>query len=199
MKVTLPKVQEFAETLGKNGGTSAQRRGEETKGDGEEADVDRTGSNTDSLTSSPKDITGKDQPAKPTSQLSPNEHASAVAKQSSSRSKATGPEPVSPSTGSAIKSAPSLSDIRDWPETEDRFGISGTRLRNCIRYQLDVTSDGWYRDKAYPTVAKMNSEVYVLKLNADTLAGWTPEQAQAKDNVKNNELNKYQTHDVVLD
>ncbi len=38
MKVTLPKVQEFAEALRENGGASAQSRGEQTKGDGDGAD-----------------------------------------------------------------------------------------------------------------------------------------------------------------
>jgi hypothetical protein len=172
MKVTLPKVQEFAETLGKNGGAPAQSRGEETKGKGDDADADRQAASLPHSPLSTKGQMGKNKPVKPTSQLPSDEEVPPVPKQSSSRCEATNPEPASPSTGSAIKPASPL-NIRDWPETEDRFGISGTRLRNCIRYQLDVTSEGWYRDKAYPTVTKLNSEKYVTKLNADTPAGWT--------------------------
>lgn len=75
-----------------------------------------------------------------------------------------------------------LDDIRDWQE--DKFGISGERLRNCIVYQLDFSRNDWYRTAAEITISKMNSQKFVSKLDADTPPKWTPERATAKANKK---------------
>jgi hypothetical protein len=199
MKVTLPKVQEFSETLGKNGGASAQSRGEETTEERDEADNSGQAATLPHSPLSPKGQTGKNKPVEPSYQLPSIEEAPSDLKQSSTRREASPTEPAVTSTGTAVKPTRPLNDIREWPCGEDRFGISGQRIRNCIIYQLDVLKSPWYLDKAYPTVSKLNSEVYVTKLNADTPAGWTPEKTDAEKETKQKELNKYQTRDVVLD
>jgi hypothetical protein len=91
------------------------------------------------------------------------------------------PNPTLEPVAAAIQK-PGLADIRDW--NEDRFGISGERLRNCILYQLDHSPNDWYRKKADITLSKMSKEGFVAKLNADTKLGWTPENASAKTTQK---------------
>ena len=80
--------------------------------------------------------------------------------------------PFTPTPHAANPPQVELADIRDWPENEERHGISGARIRYCIRQQLDVLKSPWYCGKAYPTVGKINSKsgVYVTKLNEDTEA-----------------------------
>jgi len=72
---------------------------------------------------------------------------------------------------------PELADIRDW--SEDRFGIPGSRLRNCILFQLDYNKNDWYRQNP-PTMASMEREKFVTKLDKDTPVGWTPENHNQK-------------------
>lgn len=93
-------------------------------------------------------------------------------------------EPVQTSTP-ATTSAPvsNLKDIRDW--SEERFGVSGERLRNCIIYQLDHSPNDWYRTQAVITPRKMESEKFVLKLDADTPVGWTPTSAELTKRLAN--------------
>ena len=91
------------------------------------------------------------------------------------------PNPTLETTAAAIPS-PDLADIRDW--NEYRFGISGERLQNCILYQLDHSTNDWYRKKAEITLSKMNKEGFVAKLNADTPLGWTPESVSARTTQK---------------
>lgn len=71
-----------------------------------------------------------------------------------------------------------LANIRDW--SEDRFDISGARLRNCIAYQLDHSPNDWYRKSAEITLSKMEKKGFVTKLDADTPLGWSAESANAK-------------------
>lgn len=67
-----------------------------------------------------------------------------------------------------------LSDMREWPIAEERFGVSGDRLRNCLVFCIDHRKDSYYRDNP-PTVASMNREKFVRNLDKDTPPGWTPE------------------------
>jgi len=83
---------------------------------------------------------------------------------------ASAPEPT-PTT--AYSPLDNLTDLRAWPVNEERFGIDGTRLRNCLIHVLDHRKDSWYRDHP-PTVESMSHENFVRKLNRDTLPGWTP-------------------------
>lgn len=66
-----------------------------------------------------------------------------------------------------------LTNIQDW--SEERFNIPGERLRNCIIYQLEYAKGDWYRENPI-TVASMGREKFVIKLDADTPVGWTPEK-----------------------
>ena len=70
------------------------------------------------------------------------------------------------------QTAPVLTDIRDW--SEDKFGISGQRLANCIIYQLDYAKNPYIRDSGV-TVASMGREKFVTILDSNTPPGWTPE------------------------
>jgi len=79
-----------------------------------------------------------------------------------------------------------LTDMRLWPVNEERFGIDGTRLRNCLIHVLDHRKDTWYRDNP-PTVESMSHENFVRKLNRDTLPGWTPGWSQKNTEPKKTE------------
>jgi hypothetical protein len=70
---------------------------------------------------------------------------------------------------------PVLAHIPDW--NQDTFGIPAERLRNCLTYVLDYRKDDWYRVSGI-TLASMNRERFVLKLDRDTPPGWTPEKAK---------------------
>ncbi len=74
-----------------------------------------------------------------------------------------------------------LADIREW--SHDRFGVSGTRLRNCILFHLDHNKNDWYRQNP-PTMASMEREKFVTKLDKDTPVGWTPETHNQKPEEK---------------
>jgi hypothetical protein len=76
--------------------------------------------------------------------------------------------------------------MRLWPVNEERFGIDGTRLRNCLIHVLDHRKDTWYRDNP-PTVESMSHENFVRKLNRDTLPGWTPGWSQKNTEPKKTE------------
>ncbi len=79
-----------------------------------------------------------------------------------------------------------LTDMRQWPESEGRFGLDGTRLRNCLIHVLDHRKDNWYRDNP-PTLDSMNHENFVRKLNRDTLPGWTPNWSEKNPQPKKTE------------
>ncbi|WP_162601356.1 hypothetical protein [Occallatibacter savannae] len=160
-KVTFPKLQAFAEKLGKNVSGAKQSRGEQTEVEDRQIESSSSAaassSNAATLSLSSRDQPGRNKPECP-------------------RNAEQAIQPVSP----PIVNRPSvnLPDIRNWPESESRFGVPGSRLRNCLRYQLDHSSDDWYRTKAYPNMTRMNSETYVRKLDADTPPGWSPETVQ---------------------
>lgn len=147
MKVTLPKVQEFAETLGKNAPPKIQRRREETRVDEtNETNGGRPSSDAPKLIVSPS-VTETKAIAVPVTDM---------------------PDPANPAT--PVKQ---LGDIRDWDE--DRFGIPADRLRNCIIYQLDYAKDDYFR-KSEITPASMERSKFITVLNDNTPAGWTPEK-----------------------
>lgn len=83
------------------------------------------------------------------------------------------PVPSAPSHAASAALA-NMADVRDWPDGEDRHGVSGERLRNCIVFQLDHATDSWYREKGYPTLSSLGRERYVHKIDADTPPGWHP-------------------------
>jgi hypothetical protein len=163
----VPKLQNFAETLRKNGASPEQRRGEETKEERDDADVDGQAA---ALPSSPPSSTGQTGEKQPVS--TPSSAPPPTVEAGDSKRPFAAPAKVGKAPG------PQLNDIREWPDSESRFGISGQRIRNCIIYQLDVLKSPWYSDKAFPTINKLDSEGYVNKLNADTPVGWTPASAK---------------------
>jgi hypothetical protein len=79
----------------------------------------------------------------------------------------SGPAPVP-----VVSSVAELGDIRDW--SEDKFGISGQRLANCIIYQLDHAKNPYIRNSGV-SVASMGREKFVTMLDSNTPPGWTPE------------------------
>jgi hypothetical protein len=79
-----------------------------------------------------------------------------------------------------------LTDMRLWPESEARFGISGLRLRNCLNFCIDHRKDSWYRDNP-PTVESMSRENFVRKIDKETLPGWTPDWSEKKPDPKKTE------------
>jgi hypothetical protein len=115
-------------------------------------------------------ISGLDQGKEPPAPVS--DQVSAALSQSNT---SVTPEPTVPPMPK-----PALANIRDW--SEDRFGISGARLRNCILYQLDHSTNDWYRKDAEITLSKMEKRRFVTKLDADTPLGWSAESANAKKN-----------------
>lgn len=203
-RIVLPKLQDFSSTMRKNVVSAGQSRVEQITEEGDDADdVNGQAATLPTHLPSPYGETGKNKPVKPSVPVGTNRkvHPARVGKNS--------PASVAPSVPAKEQArAPAnagntpglqLNDIREWPDSEDRFGISGTRIRDCIIYQLDAMKSPWYSDKAFPTISKLNSAGYVTKLDADTPAGWTPQTAHAEEHVKKNELNKYPTRDVVFD
>lgn len=61
-------------------------------------------------------------------------------------------------------------DPREWQS--DAFGIPAERIRNCVRYKLDVEKNDWYL--ANLTVSSLSRERFVLKLHSETPSNWTP-------------------------
>jgi hypothetical protein len=78
-----------------------------------------------------------------------------------------------------------LTNIRDWDTPT--LGFSAERLRNCLVYVLDYRKDPYYRDNP-PTIASMENETFVRKLNKDTPLGWTPDIAQVKEHTKQRKI-----------
>jgi hypothetical protein len=79
-----------------------------------------------------------------------------------------------PDLNPAPASTPSieLTDLRQW--NEDRFGFSATRLRNCLIYVLDHCD--WWTSEI--TLASMERESLVRKLNEVTPLDWKPDAPQ---------------------
>lgn len=155
-RCVVPQVQVCSELLEKNGGRrgTEQNRGDDSRGDYN--NVRQSSSYTPSPVPSSVTETDKNNPAP---------HQESVPPQSESDVQ-----------GSAPAAPPALPDIREW--SEDAFGVSAERLRNCIVYVLDYRKDDWYRrDGVTPT--SMSREKFVRKLNADTPPGWTPAAANA--------------------
>lgn len=75
-----------------------------------------------------------------------------------------------------------LNDIREW--SEERFNIPGERLRNCLRFVLDTDEKGrhFYSSDYYRkdpiTAASMDREKFVRSLDKITPPGWTPESTK---------------------
>jgi len=156
-KVTFPKLQVFAEKLGKNLSGATQSRGEQREIEKKEIEsssiVAASSSNAATHSLSSRIQAGSNRPEQPRDSEQAKHPASAVNRPSLE-----------------------LQDIRNWPDSESRFSVPGSRLRNCLRFQLDHSSDDWYRTKAFPNLTRMNSENYVRKLDADTPPGWSPEK-----------------------
>jgi hypothetical protein len=98
---------------------------------------------------------------------------------------AAAPSPT-PATATAMNPLDNLTDLREWPESETRFGISGLRLRNCLIFCIDHRKDSWYRDNP-PTVESMSRENFVRKIDKETLPGWTPDWSEKTPEPKNTE------------
>lgn len=67
------------------------------------------------------------------------------------------------------KPAPCL-DPREWQT--DAFGIPAERIRNCVRYKLDVQKNPWYLANLTP--ASLTKSGFVVKLHNETPPDWTP-------------------------
>ena len=90
-----------------------------------------------------------------------------------------------------------LSDMREWPENESRFGISGLRLRNCLRFCIE--SLDYYKEHP-PTLASMNREKFVKMIDEQTPPGWPPGWSRKNPRPKNAEgLLKYKLDKPQLD
>ena len=147
--VTLPKLQEFAETLEKNAPPKIQSRREETRGDEtNETNGGRPSSDAPKPIFTPS-VTETKAMAVPVAVI---------------------PNPATPALPVKL-----LGDIRDW--NEEKFGIPADRLRNCIIYQLDYAKDDYFR-KSEITPASMERSKFITLLNDNTPAGWTPEKHQ---------------------
>jgi len=106
-------------------------------------------------------------------------------------------KPRSPADGQEKKADDfsDFKDIREWDE--DKFNIPAERLKNCIIYQLDYSKDLWYRQTGI-SLASMDKENFVKKLDRETPPGWTPEShGKPKPKPKVFEPSKYPAMDAI--
>jgi DNA replication protein DnaC len=119
-----------------------------------------------------------------------------------------GPEPrkkkATSATAKASESTPSgqveetlddLTDMRNWPLDEDRNGLSGERLRNCILYCLDY-ADNEFLNGLDITKGSMESPKFISLIDSRTPPGWTPEKHEKKS--KRGRLKKIKPLDFQL-
>lgn len=77
----------------------------------------------------------------------------------------------SPASGDTAATAPF--DPRQW--NRDVAGVPATRIRNCVKCQLDHLRNPWYiANISETTLAK---EGFVRKLNEDTPSDWSPDKS----------------------